>query len=250
MSIDSSTSRWWLALDGRPDGPRTTAYVTAALQSGAITLITPICAEGGNLWQPLGAHPEFVALSQVPSVGPPPLPPGLAAAASNAANSRLLTNPLLPPMANLICIYAIVIAPLYWIFGNVWALFIGDSSFTEGTGLYTAELVFGIFDTLVMLGIVVLGAFGGIGLKMLGKEGAHLLLIALSSDLVWSTIYIIGTIALMILGTVQDVMEESTTSAGMMAFSFVFAVAALILFVFKIVATIWLIRCRRSLPLQ
>lgn len=249
MSIDSSTSRWWLALDGRPDGPRTTAYVTAALQSGTISLTTPICAEGGNQWQPLGTRPEFAASAQAPSVGPPPLPPEIAGTTSRPGNNRLLTNPLLPPMANLICIYAIVAAPLYWIFGLVFALFAGDNPFLEGTGLYLSYAIFEVCDALLALGIVALGVLGGIALKMLGKEGAHFLLIALSCDLVWSTIYVIGTIALMVIGAVQDAVDDSTTSTGVMAVSVVMIAAALILFAFKIVATIWLIRCRRSLPL-
>lgn len=249
MSTDTSPARWWLALDGRPDGPRTAAYVTAALQSGTISPMTPICAEGGHHWQPLGAHPDFAALAPAPSVGPPPLPPGLAAATSTVGD-RLLTNPLLPPMANLICIYAIVIAPLYWIFGSVAALFTGDIPFLEGTGLYTANLLFEICDSVVMLGLVVLGVFGGIFLKMLGRDGVHWLLIALSSDIVWSAIYFLVTITFTIVGTVQNVMDESETPAWTMAFSFLYVLVALILFAFKIFATIWLIRCRRSLPLH
>lgn len=249
MSIDTSQSRWWLALDGRPDGPRTTAYVTAALQSGSISLTTPICAEGGNQWQPLGTRPEFAAFTQIPAAGPPPLPPEIAAMGSRPAGDRLLTNPLLPPMANLICIYSIIIAPLYWIFNLVFTLFAGDNPFLEGTGFHLSHTIFEICDSLLMLGVVVMGVLGGIFLKMLGKEGAHLVLIALSCDLVWSTIYVVGTIALLVVGAVHEAMDDSPTSTGVTALSIVYVVAALILFAFKIVATIWLIRCRRALPL-
>lgn len=119
----ATSTRWWLALDGRPDGPRTIAYITAAVQAGQVTLTTPACPEGGCEWKPLAIWPELAALATAQQQSPPSFPSTSllpAAKASAVGNDdRLLTNDLLPPMANLICVYTILIVPLFWIFGFV-----------------------------------------------------------------------------------------------------------------------------------
>lgn len=59
-SISAETSKsWWLDLNGRPDGPRTTEAVTIELRAGRIAPTTRVCPVGGNEWRPLAAWPEW-----------------------------------------------------------------------------------------------------------------------------------------------------------------------------------------------
>jgi hypothetical protein len=67
-SISAATSkRWWLDVNGRPDGPHTAEAVLAAFRSGRIAVTTRVCPEGGSEWKPLSAWPEWSALTTCPA---------------------------------------------------------------------------------------------------------------------------------------------------------------------------------------
>ncbi len=59
--------RWWLLIDGRPEGPHSQAYILARLNAAQLRGDTLACLDGGHDWQPLFAWPQFAAF-------PPPLP--------------------------------------------------------------------------------------------------------------------------------------------------------------------------------
>lgn len=250
MSTNIVVLRWWLALDGKPDGPRTMAYITAALQTGAVSLMTPACPEGDCRWQPLGTWPELAEIVQTSQSSVAPPPPPAQRGISSIPSDRLITNPLLPPMANLISLYTIVIAPVYWILGIAYGITLGDNPFLEGTTWYTGYFLWELLDTVVALGLVVFCVFGGIGLRMLDRGAARTLMIALSCRLTWSAIYVVGTLALIVLGAIQGASDDSEMSAVATTIGFFFLIIALALTAFEIVSLVWLIKCRRSLPLH
>jgi hypothetical protein len=251
MSTNTAASRWWLALDGKPDGPRTAAYITAALQTGTVSLMTPACPEGDCRWQPLGTWPELadVVRTSRSSVAPPP-PPSTPGGAISTTGDRLITNPLLPQMGNLICIYAIVVAPLYWILSVAYMIAAGDNPFLEETGWYLGYFLWELLDTVVALGLVVLCVFGGIGLRMLDRASVRTLMIAFSCRLAWCLIYVVGVTAIVVIGAAQGAAEDSESSAIGAVVGFFFLILALALTALEIVNLVWLIRCRRNLPLH
>jgi len=250
MSTNTAAARWWLALDGKPDGPRTAAYITAALQTGTLSLMTPACPEGDCRWQPLGTWPELADVVRTSRSSVVPPPPPKQSGAPTTPSDRLITNPLLPPMANLICLYTIVIAPAYWILGIAYGITLGDNPFLDGTTWYTGYFLWELLNTVVALGLVVFCVFGGIGLRTLDRGAPRTLMIGLSCQLAWSVFYLVGTIALIILGEIQGASDDSEMSAVATVLGFFFLIIALALTAFEIVSLVWLIRCRRNLPLH
>lgn len=63
----ASSNRWWLDVNGRPDGPHTTEAVIATFRAGHIAATTRACPEGGSEWRPLSAWPQWSVLSSPPA---------------------------------------------------------------------------------------------------------------------------------------------------------------------------------------
>lgn len=59
--------RWWLLIDGRPEGPHSQAYILACLNAAQLRGDTLACLDGGQDWKTLSTWPQFAAF-------PPPLP--------------------------------------------------------------------------------------------------------------------------------------------------------------------------------
>ena len=66
-SKQSLVPRWWLLIDGRPEGPHSQAYILACLNAAQLRGDTLACLDGGQDWKPLSTWPQFAAF-------PPPLP--------------------------------------------------------------------------------------------------------------------------------------------------------------------------------
>lgn len=251
MSTDPSSNptstRWWLAVDGQPDGPRTTAYITAALQAGRLSSLTPVCPEGGCEWRPLATWP---ALASAQAVAPQaPLPPNLLIGGpAGFGSERLLTSASLPPMANLICIYSIAVVPIYWLFGFA-VIFTTDNPFLDGTGYYVAYGLNLLLNQVATLAIAVLLAIGGMRLRDLRSSGERLVRLTLSLSLVWTATQWIVVIGLIILGGISNAIEESTdTSLSALDVMHLFlAIAALAC---DVIGLIWLLRNRSRLSLN
>lgn len=244
-------TRWWLALDGRPDGPRTIAYITAAVQAGQVTLTTPACPEGGCEWKPLSIWPELAAVSTAQQQSPPSFPstslPTAAKAPAVGNDDRLLTNDLLPPMANLICVYTILIVPLFWIFGFVM-VFTEDNPFLEGTWFYLAFVLENFVSQVLTLLLTVLLAVGGVRLRALRSSGERCVRLGLWLGFMWIAARCITYLLLFIAGAMADAFEESSeTMSAWNLFAMGLGVAAL---AWDIVCLIWLTRHRDRLPLN
>lgn len=57
--------RWWLDVNGRPDGPHATEAILADLQSGRMAPTTRACPEGGAEWRPLTTWPEWSSWTSI-----------------------------------------------------------------------------------------------------------------------------------------------------------------------------------------
>lgn len=250
LTIDSE-QRWWLAVDGRPDGPFTTGYVSTALQAGRLSAMSLVCPQGDAEWKPLAAWPGLAKLADsVAAVPPPPLPPSSPPPSPPpfpGSVERLLTNVLLPPMANVICVYAIVVVPLYWMFGFAMLLR-EDNPFLAGTGCYLANGANVLLNQLVTLALTIVLAVAGIRLRDLRTSGERFVRLSLSVWLAWSVIQILVFFGLMIVGVVHEAVEDSSeaVSAGDIFHLFV----VLVFWLCDIVAVIWLFRRRDRLPLD
>jgi len=247
MSHDSQTidseQRWWLAVDGRPDGPYTTGYVSSALEAGRLSSTSLICAKGSAEWKPLAAWPALAKLADSISVlPPPPLLPR-----PTGSDERLLTNLSLPPMANLICIYAIVIVPLYWMFGLAM-LMREDNPFLEGTGCYLAYGTNMLFNQVVTLALTVALAVGGIRLRELRASGDWLIRLVLCIWSAWIVMQIFLQISLLVIGGVTETFDDSAGDVS--AWDVFHAFITLAAWGCDIVALIWLFRRRGHLPLD
>lgn len=67
-SISAANSkRWWLDVNGQPDGPHMADAVETAFRTGRVTATTRVCPEGGSEWKPLSAWPEWSALTTSPA---------------------------------------------------------------------------------------------------------------------------------------------------------------------------------------
>jgi hypothetical protein len=59
MNLDEPRSQWWLAVDGRPTGPYSKAYLVASLAGGTVRTDQRVASTEGGDWRPLGSWPAF-----------------------------------------------------------------------------------------------------------------------------------------------------------------------------------------------
>lgn len=236
----ATSKRWWLALNGATDGPRTEAYITAQLQSGELRSTTQACLEGTTHWTPLSQWPEFAKVITAPS---PPLPPP-----GDPLHQPVLTNPRLPPFANWICIYSIVVAPLLWLVFNCTCLLNPVLYVSEEYARWEAirELILGVLE----LPIFIVIAIGGMHFKRLLSSGVTMIRVGILLRLA------VGVISLVIQFLVDARAEAQGIDTSMdmrgpaMFIVFLYIVVSLADLVFNILALIWLTMWRRFLPLK
>lgn len=250
MTTHAPPRRWWLVVNSQVDGPRTETYILAGLQSGQIQPTTQACPEGGNEWRPLSAWPEWQGRTST-GTSPPTLPHvahNSYAAAGSLPNAydRLVTNPALPPMANAICVFTIVLLPLYWIFGVITTL-VAPGTTEDEIGFSMISLVIG---APIALAITILLAVGGLRLRSLRSSGVRLLKLGLIIDFVFIALSLIFTILIMIAIVMGGEVQESTPNGAGTFFAAIEGVAGIAALAFEIVAFIWLLRFANSLPLR
>jgi hypothetical protein len=157
--------KWWVADGGVAEGPFGAAYIITAMKTGLIGPTTLACPVGAQQWRSVSDCPEFAGIA---AAVPPPLPPPLPGHAAQVHQPPLVTNPLLPSMANWICIYCIAISPVLWAFNNLSGMTFFD---------------FGVLGPLVSTGITVLLLVGGLRLRDLRLSGRKTIKIAFWIDM-------------------------------------------------------------------
>lgn len=148
-------------------------------------------------------------------------------------------------MANWICIYAIVVAPVLWVVGNMSCIMTG-TTFHQDSRFFGVELGLMLVSSVVSLAIVIVWVFGGIQLRAMRRIGPTLIKIGFWAAIGWLVLYMMFLLPLFILSDEVD-MAESTPGGTVVAFLMLcIGVSA---FAFEIVAVIWLYRFGDKLPL-
>lgn len=244
------TDSWWIALGDKPDGPHSAAYIGVLLSKGRVQPSTLVCKVGDSDWASLQDCRELRELlqDQSPRSGPPPMPPILAT--SDQANvASWLTNPKLPPFANAICVYCILVAPALFVVFNVLLLpgSTYSSQLIEGSLLQDDALLLDMVGWITEAAAVTLLFLGGIALRGLRAKGVSMvkagIILHLSVTAAWVAIGAVWNS--LVLMSEQNQYQEGTgaTDAGYA----LLGLLALGLFVFYVVALVWLYRCGDAL---
>ena len=154
----------------------------------------------------------------------------------------VLTNLQLPSMANWICVYAIIVSPLLWMFWNASCLASLPSKnvAVPADGLSLLLEFVGVFVNLAATVILVIG---GLRLRDLRLSGVKFLKIGLWVSLGWSAVELVVGLPLAMMGSES---ESNPAEMVLLAFQLPLGLAAL---VFEIVAIIWLYKHSKELPL-
>ena len=248
-----SIARWWLAVNGKAEGPFTRDEITLRLRSGQIAASTPACAEGMTEWKPIASWPVLATI--VPpansSIGPPPFPNAAPSAAPHSgASEPVLTNPLLPQMANWICIYSIGIAPVIWFVQHM--LCCVDGTFADESDSAVMLLSLKAMDAFKSLVVTVMLFVGGARLRRLLTSGASLIRIALWIGLIGGAVLIALTIVGVVFAAPSEVGEGAQPPPVTVAATLVQTAQLIVGFcemLFMIFSLIWLTRHQRELPL-
>lgn len=232
-------SRWWISTQGKAEGPYSETYILTALKTNSLPSTAHACPVGGSEWKLISFWPVFAGTAQV---GPDVAPPSPYSAPNNDSP---LTNPLLPTMANWICIYSIVVAPALWVLDNLTCVMSG-TTFHEESELFGIEALLLLFDAFFSLIIAVLMVIGGLRLRALRASGPTILKATIMARLAMTLLLITLFVGLLVTASDTD-MAESTTAGDLIIFlSTLVDLAAL---AFEIVAIVWLHRNSRTLHL-
>lgn len=239
-----TTKRWWLAVNGRADGPRTATFINAALQSGQIDSTTEVCPEGGAEWIPLTACSEFACTSTNGSAPLIPRSPSPSVVHS-AAHDNLVTNAAFPQMANWICMFVIVFLPLYWVFGALASI-----AMLGPTELEFAFTLYGLlFRGPITLALTIALAISGLRLRDLRASGLRFLKFSLLADVGFAVVNLLLSIILAVVITMRSGAEAEPSGLAMF-FDVVLTFIGVVSFAFEIIAFLWLQKHETSLPLD
>lgn len=158
----------------------------------------------------------------------------------------LLTNPALPSTANWICIYAIVVAPVLWVIGNMSCV-MTDMTFHNESRFFGVELGVMLLNFVVSLAITIVWVFGGIRLRAMRRIGPTLIKIGFWAEVGWFVLYMMLSLPMMAIAEEAD-MAESTPGGTVVAF--LLLCLGICAFAFEVVAVIWLYRFGDRLPLN
>lgn len=176
--------KWWIAADGKPDGPYGTEYVQTLLASGAVASGQLACPVGSSTWSPLTSHAVFqTPRDQDAATQPPPLPP--------------------EPVSHLAFWDWMFVAAGWYRFAIVPGLFavsVGlgsflESDYIEGSPPDQQQTVFGIAALLLNVLLVFLGSLAGHGLLERRREAVlHATLITVAQWVVSAGVLVVSSL--------------------------------------------------------
>lgn len=190
--------RWWLAINGQPEGPHSHAYVVACLKTGQLDANVLACPESGQRWAAISSWPAF---AMVPTTASSPLPVADQIGYSKSDNDvGMLTNPQLPLMANVICIYCIVITPILWTVNVSLTLVLGVQNQTAAFFTILAS----VLDTIITMMLFV----GGLRFRDLRASGSRLIKLGCWVSIVSIAVLLLAGILLAMIETVPAPEEQ------------------------------------------
>lgn len=239
--------RWWLSTTGKAHGPYTESYVIAGLKTNTLPVNAHACPVGGQEWKPVGQWPPFAtAVVLALQVTPTPSAPAMA-----AASAPVLTNPQLPPMANRICAYSIVLSPFLCALYGFSGLMTLSPTFRDDSDFFGLEVLMLILSILANLGLTILLVVVGIRLKALRRSGATIIKAAIWLGLPFSLLYLVAVFVVAAIAGMSEgehFAEQTPTTAATLI-DFVMTIISLVEYTFQIIALVWLHRHTKNLPL-
>jgi hypothetical protein len=258
----SNEQRWWVAVNGQPQGPWTIAEVSLRISQNLINTKTLVCPLNGQAWVPITqvselskllpvsqpipqafAVPEQPALPTIPAINPFAQANPYASPSGNYQDSAKVTAPW-SGIANLVMIYCQYVAPIY-IGLNVLNLFINGVTIHPDSPIYFTIVIASIFGALVQLAQAVLFLIAGT--KWQQKQKASIFYTATSI-----TIGLVGIlVALLVLICLIPAMAKIPDNAPEISettFSLLLQFVGLVLLCWEIFVLIWLYLHARALP--
>jgi hypothetical protein len=171
---------------------------------------------------------------------PPPIPPRFGAPA-------LLTNPKLPRMANLICIYCLGVSPALTILSLPWT-FSDASSVGSASPAFALTLLWDLVAFAIDTTVTVILFLSGLKLKRLQASARRWVTLALYGSLGSATVLVVGS--MFVWAIAAAIGPQASTSNDFTAGEVLLISLALIVLVFEIVAVVWLHRHGHELPLD
>jgi hypothetical protein len=257
-AADRAGSKWWVAIGDKPEGPHSEAYVALLLGNGSIGPTTLVCRLGEKEWRTVMDVQELVAVAQTQSPGslPPGLPTTISVPQRFGGFLSRFTNPELPRFANWICVYCIVVVPVFVAVGFLFMIggLNTGSDLRHDSPLIVYAVFYDVLTLIVDVSLAVVVVIGGLLMRNLRQKGTTLIKAGLALSLAWLAIEILAQIqwsALVALGDqAAPVSEEFTAGEGIiLLLSLPFLLVFVAILVFEVIALVWLFKNEHLLPL-
>jgi len=240
-TMGSPQSQWWLAKNGRAEGPLSHQEFSDALKSNRISSTDYAYSSGGKEWKPLSAWSEFESGTAESTLQSPPAPP-----VDSYPIEPLLTNPRLPPMGNWICIYTLQISPWLWCLYIVSEM-ISGTALNEKAPLMGVEALAMIISMLVSLGVTISLFIGGVRLRALSRSGPNIIILSIVIATAAHLLLSLGAMAIIAM-TDQNNFASKTVAVELI--DYFILIAALCEGAYLLTSLFWLRRNARFLPLS
>ena len=254
-----SVSKWWVVIDGKPEGPHSAAYIALLIEERRIKPTTLVCEVGQFEWQPVAASNELMAVAkdQVPGSFPPALPAAPSFARSIGGFVGRFTNPALPRFANWICVYCVLVSPAFFALGWIFTLsgFNSTSDLKYDSPLVGYAVMYDAIGFVVDVALLTMLVIGGLLLRNLNVIGLTLLKAGIVFNLAWFAVSLLAWVlwdAIVTVGDARRPVSDDVSVGEVVLFFFLLPLllACLAAVVFEVVSLIWLIRNGHRLPLN
>lgn len=233
--------RWWLAKNGKVEGPLSQAQLVEDLKAKRIEISTYLCPVGLSEWRPLKDWSDLASLVDKSETDAPPEPP-----VESYLITPLYTNTRLPKLANWICIYAILLSPASW-FHSLVATLLGGFTFKESSNMFGVEALLSIlylFVSLILTGCLFVG---GLKLRTLQKFGGTLIMGSVAAYFIVWVLYSLLTFIMLSSASETELSQNSVVQELISYFALIIGLGELL---FLITTFLWLRRNSRFLPLD
>jgi hypothetical protein len=229
------------------------------------TILAPdtlVWTAGMNDWLPAERVPELLPLlaraepsAALTTTTPLPLPDTTAATTlpdamvCDVVDDFILANPRLPRMAQLLCVYVLLVNPALWLLYNVSCLM--TTNWDDKSPAAPSLLLLNLVWTVVSFACALIMALGGWQLRKLKRSGATMLTAGLAVNVVTTVLLTIGAILIGVAYGVTTTTPEPARPPGAVEVLNVFMLTVFVLvFAYEVIALIWLLRGRQRLPLS
>ena len=240
-SIESTQGRWWLAKNGQAEGPLSQQEVCDALKANNVSSTDYAYSTEERAWKPLSDWNEFESGTENSGLESPPAPP-----VESYRIDPLFTNDRLPPMANWICIYTLLISPWLWFFYAVSDMTSGPA-FVENSPLAGVEALAMFVGMLTSLVITVALFIGGMRLRALRRSGTTIIILSIVVAVAVQVLMLFGVILLL---AMSDPIHYVTKTVAVELIDFFAVIVGLCEVAFMVTALLWLRHNERFLPLS